>query len=300
MNDKSSEYCTATSSEEEEEEDMGVQYVTPRIFVNESAEKGKVQFVDDQLKETFQRQGIHYDADKMGSINKQSGRVRLGQLANGGGGGAGLAGNQASQGVKIAPSVLRKMQRGTVLAANDSERTADPEEFARLNGHFNDEGYEYVAGEFEEPDYTGRTMKQIETYRKNLTFLNRIRPRGYRGKTKARSAVGVAYLEIAEDIKDNPKYDAKQNLRYRANKARIVAIKRQCEKDEQTKKELLAKGESIEQEVWKKPKLEVETIDVNKLGKEKSTEEPLDTVPVKETQLPENDQEELVSKPLVK
>ena len=128
----------------------------------------------------------------MGSINKQSGRVRLNQLANGSGGGAGLAGNQAFQGVRIAPSVLRKMQCGTVSGANDSERTADHEEFARLNGYFNDEGYEYVAGEFEEPDYTGRPMKQIETYRKNLTFLNLTRPRGFRGKTKARSAAGVA------------------------------------------------------------------------------------------------------------
>lgn len=236
------------------------------------------------MKESFERQGIHYDADKMGSINKQSGRVRLGQLPSGGGGGGGagngLRGNQAAQGVKIAPSVLRKMQRGTVLAANDSERDQNPEEFARLNGHFNDEGYEYVAGEFEEPDYTGRTMKQIECYRKNLTFLNRIRPRNYRGKTKARSAVGVAYLEVAHEIPDNPKYTEQQNQRYRANKARLIAIKRQCEKDEETRDELIRRGESIQQEVWKKPKMEVETIDVNQIGKK--SDDKLDSVPVKE------------------
>ena len=35
----SSEYCTATSSEDESGDDNNVQYVTPRIFVNESAEK---------------------------------------------------------------------------------------------------------------------------------------------------------------------------------------------------------------------------------------------------------------------
>ena len=37
----SSEYCTATSSEDEsdDENNNNVQYVTPRIFVNESAEK---------------------------------------------------------------------------------------------------------------------------------------------------------------------------------------------------------------------------------------------------------------------
>ena len=34
----SSEYCTATS-EDESDEETNVQYVTPRIFVNESAEK---------------------------------------------------------------------------------------------------------------------------------------------------------------------------------------------------------------------------------------------------------------------
>ena len=236
---------------------------------------------DDQLKNSFERQGIHYDADKMGSINKQSGRVRLGQLASGGGGGGdGLRGNQAGKGVKIAPSVLRKMQRGTVLAANDSERDADPEEFARLNGHYNDEGYEYVAGEFEEPDYTGRTMKQIECYRKNLTFLNRIRPRNYRGKMKARNAVGLAYLEVAQAIPDNPKYTEQQNQRYRANKARLIAIKRQCEKDEETREELIKRGESVQQEVWKKPKMDVEMIDVSQIGKK--GDDKLDAVPVKE------------------
>lgn len=63
----------------------------------------------------------------MGSINKQSGKVRLQQLANEGGGDAssGLKGNQASRGVKIDPSILRKMQRGTVLAANDAERSQE-------------------------------------------------------------------------------------------------------------------------------------------------------------------------------
>ena len=157
-------------------------------------------------------------------------------------------------------------------------RSKDPEEFARNNGHFNDDGYEYVAGEFEEPDYTGRTMKQIETYRKNMTFLNRIRPKNYRGKVKARNAAGLAYLEIADDIKDNPKYNAQQNQRYRANKARILAIKRQCERDEQTKKELLARGESVEQEEWKDPqKQKVQTIDVNKLGKQEDRVPPVTT-----------------------
>ena len=72
----------------------------------------------------------------MGSINKQSGKVRLQQLANQGGdaGAAGLKGNQASRGVKIDPSILRKMQRGTVLAANDSERNQESASNYHIDG----------------------------------------------------------------------------------------------------------------------------------------------------------------------
>ena len=59
-------------------------------------------------------------------------------------------------------------------------------------------GYDYIAGEFEEPSYEGRTMKEIETYRRNMTFLARNRPKAYnKGK---RPGVNL-YKELSSTIK---------------------------------------------------------------------------------------------------
>ena len=64
-------------------------------------------------------------------------------------------------------------------------------------------GYDYIAGEFEEPNYEGRTMKEIETYRKNMTFLARNRPKAYnKGK---RPGVNL-YKDLAKSIKPGFSY----------------------------------------------------------------------------------------------
>ena len=110
------------------------------------------------------------------------------------------------------------MQRGTVLTGDTSKQVRDQKEFEATQGIFINDSNEYIPGEYEEPDYAGRTLKQIQMYRKNMAFLNAHRPEHLRPKR----LIDITDFKVPDY---NSKYNDKQNETYRNNRRRMHAMK---------------------------------------------------------------------------
>ena len=101
-------------------------------------------------------------------------------------------------------------------------QTIEPEEEDEEEFYTKNSRDIYIPGEYEERDHSGRSNQQIQIYRSNLAFLNRIKP------VRLRPKRNMTDEEKKKWLPDSHKFrSAQQNACYVANKQRLAALKMQ-------------------------------------------------------------------------
>ena len=229
-----SEYTTATdSSSDEDERQAGPIFIQPRVYETAGAGWQPVNIDGDEENLDYALRKWKGQESSFGKTEtlqlKQTSASKLGPAAPGGPG----------PGMRLDDTIMKKLMKGKNLK-NTVGQTVDPEDNVMSDEEDDDykrkAGDIYIPGEFAERNHESwRTQAQIERYRDNMAFLNRLKPNDLKPKV-----IRIVFMlleiffqskidrhQLYEDLPANArgKTDA-QLVLYLANKARLEELKK--------------------------------------------------------------------------
>ncbi|CBY17814.1 unnamed protein product, partial [Oikopleura dioica] len=215
-----SEYTTATdSSDEEDERPSGPIFIQPRVYETAGAGWQPVKVDGDEKDLDFALRKWKGQESSFGKTEtlqlKQTNASELGSAAPGAPG----------PGMRLDDTIMKKLMKGRSLK-NTVGQTVDPEENVMSDEEDDDfkrkAGDIYIPGEYLEKNHESwRTPEQIERYRANMAFLNRLKPNDLKPKSK------IDRHQLYEGLPAHARgrTDA-QLVLYLANKARLEELKK--------------------------------------------------------------------------
>ena len=176
-----SEYTTATdSSSDEDERPAGPIFIQPRVYETAGAGWQPVKIDGDE-------ENLDYALRKWKGQESSFGKTETLQLKQTSASDLGPAAPGApGPGMRLDDTIMKKLMKGRNLK-NTVGQTVDPEDNVMSDEEDDDykrkAGDIYIPGEFEERNHESwRTGAQIERYRENMAFLNRLKPNDLKPK----------------------------------------------------------------------------------------------------------------------
>jgi len=188
-----SEYTTATdSSDEEDERPSGPIFIQPRVYETAGAGWQPVKVDGDEKDLDFALRKWKGQESSFGKTEtlqlKQTNASELGSAAPGAPG----------PGMRLDDTIMKKLMKGRSLK-NTVGQTVDPEENVMSDEEDDDfkrkAGDIYIPGEYLEKNHESwRTPEQIERYRANMAFLNRLKPNDLKPKVFLKFLIHIKYF----------------------------------------------------------------------------------------------------------
>ena len=177
-----SEYTTATdSSDDEDQRQTGPVFIQPRVYETAGAGWQPVRIDGDEEELDYALRKWKGQESSFGKTEtlklKQTSASELG---------APKAPGAPGPGMRLDDTIMKKLMKGRSLK-NTIGQTVDPDD--NVMSDEDDDDYKrkagdiYIPGEFTEREHESwRTQAQIERYRENMAFLNRLKPNDLKAK----------------------------------------------------------------------------------------------------------------------